>query len=262
MLRTFQLKGRVRNLKQRRQHNLNFDTIDPQDVESFDLEFSPMGQLVRETQYTFRGSVHRTDCLDYDEAGKHVRTISYDSFGREADVTDHDYDESGKSITSTTHDIKRRVFRRSVYLYSGERLSTELIYEANVALRRQKDYRYEGGKLSQTVSRYFNPDGTVREEQIASFGGEGRILFAYGLTASGKPLGDGKYLYEYDAEGRESRRIALDEFDAEKPAKCEEVSDYSSDELGNWVRRCSRSKWLGDSDWTETITLRTIEYYS
>jgi hypothetical protein len=101
----------------------------------------------------------------------------------------------------------------------------------------------------------------VREQQITGFDREGRVLLAYGLSASGKPLGDGKYLYEYDAEGRESRRLTLDEFDVEKPPKCEEVFEYSSDEHGNWIQRRTRCKWIRDQSWTKTITVRTIEYY-
>jgi len=177
-------------------------------------------------------------------------------------LTHHEYDKSGREISSVTYDMNKQMLRRCVYLFSGVSVSTELIYEANATLMRRKDYQYEAGKLAQAISRYFNPDGTVREDQIEGFDSEERILLTYGLTASGKPLGDGKYLHEYDAEGRETRRLDLDEFDVEKLPKREERIEYSSDEHGNWITRRARSKWLGDSDWTETITVRTIEYYS
>src|SRR5437899_2765798 len=90
-------------------------------------------------------------------------------------------------------------------MYERNLLTLFSAYDHNDQLKREKSFQYVEIKLHSSDSRYYLPDGTLYEQWISGYDSQGRIASTYGLNAEGKPLGDGKYTYEYDAEGRKSR---------------------------------------------------------
>jgi hypothetical protein len=94
---------------------------------------------------------------------------------------------------------------RTVEVYDGNLLLSFASYDGDNLLKREKTFHYGGSKLQSSESRYYLPDGTLVEHWLSLYGLEGRIAETYGLKGDGRPLGDGKYKYEYDPEGRTSR---------------------------------------------------------
>ncbi len=83
----------------------------------------------------------------------------------------------------------------------------------------------------------------------------------YGLNGDAKPLGDGKYKYEYDSKGRTSRVWTFNDFVPDGPASGLRIYEYETDEAGNWVERRDFYQSRGDSTWSMKTTTRRLTYY-
>jgi hypothetical protein len=128
-------------------------------------------------------------------------------------------------------------------------------------LKKVKKFEYSDGRLIKSDSLSHLPDGTIYEHWLTGHDSQGRIYRTYGLKGDGSPLGDGKYLYEYDKEGRRSKTWTFDEFGGDKLVTSVTIYGYVKDEVGNWIERHEYHLWRDDSYRTKRLTTRTLAYY-
>lgn len=253
------IKGRVRRLEQRKQwgfsdgplsHVPNFD--------SYDVEFCSTRLVLAKTFYTHSGAVHRSTRFEYNCAGQLVHSEEFDRQGQKLKISELVYAES--KCKWRTYDASGTTTSHGVDEYEGTNLVLSSSYDSKGNLKTLKSFEYEEGKLSRSVSKYFGCDGTVSEQWMATCDEAGRIAKTFGVKADGSPLGDGKYAYEYDQEGR---RIKVWTFsDWEDVASSVTVSEYTNDAVGNWVKRQDFHHSKSDSRWRKTTTTRTLSYFS
>jgi len=147
-------------------------------------------------------------------------------------------------------------------MYERNLLTLFSAYDHNDQLKRAKSFQYVEIKLHSSDSRYYLPDGTLYEQWISGYDSQGRIASTYGLNAEGKPLGDGKYTYEYDAEGRKSRVWSFNDLAENDVANAVTVYEYETDEVGNWIERREFHRSRSDSHWSNKVSTRKLTYYS
>jgi len=259
MNENYSVKGPVLKLEQRKPCVPGLEHL--VDYDSFDVEFSPSGQVVHFTQYTGAANVFRSECHSYDQSGKLARTLEFDNAESEVGTTDYEYDSDGKRVGWTRRDKSGAVAGRGVEEYVGNLLASLVLFRANDVLLRRKTFDYSDDKLVRSVSTYYNPNGDVTERSLSSYDSEGRIAETFGLNADGNPLGDGRYIYEYDSEGRKSRVLSFnDSADNNEPNHIQRFV-YKFDQRGNWIERCEYSRFTRDSNWQKTVTTRTLTYY-
>lgn len=261
MSETLEVKGSVRKLEQRKQSKQ--DPRDPllrvRDLDNFDVEFSPSGQPVLETSYTHSGSVHRCNRFEYNEARRLVSTVSVDGAGNKLESSELTYAES--KCVLVNRDALGVVANHGVDEYRGKDLLSTSSFDIENRLRRVKTFEYSGGRLVKSDSLYYLPDGTVYERWLADYDSAGRIHKTYGLKADGSPLGDGKYVYEYDQEGRRSKTWTFSEFADDNIATNVTIYEYVNDEIGNWIERREYRLWRDDSYQSKRLTTRRLTYY-
>jgi hypothetical protein len=257
MNENYDVKGCVHRLEQRRPWKYGLEHLP--DHESFDVEFSPTGQVLQQTDYTNATSIYRSSRFVYDDAGKLIRIVECDGAGIEVGVSEFEYSE-GRRVC-TTRDATGIVTGREVDEFVGNVLALLGTYDANGQPKRLKSFEYTEGKLTKAVSKYYGPGGSLVEISISIFDSLGRISEAFGLTPDGKPTGDGRYTYEYDEEGRAHRILSYNDLaDPEVPNSIRGFV-YKCDEYGNWTERSEHYRSRRDSDWTNRITTRRLMYY-
>jgi hypothetical protein len=259
MNENYNVKGPVLKLEQRKPCVPGLEHL--VDYDSFDVEFSPSGQVVHFTQYTGAGDVFRSECYSYDDSGKLARSLEFDSAESEAGTTDYDHDSDGKRVGWTRRDKSGTVTGRGVEEYAGKLLVSLVSFRANDVVVRRKTFEYWDDKLVQSVSTYYGPNGEVSERWISAYDEDGRITETFGLKSDGKPLGDGRYIYEYDHEGRESRVLSVNEFADDNEPNHTKRFAFKFDEHGNWIKRCEYTRSRSDSNWRKTFTTRKLTYY-
>lgn len=74
-------------------------------------------------------------------------------------------------------------------------------------------------------------------------------------------MGDGKYLHEYDEEGRISKLRTFSEFDEDNVASSVTIYQYVNDDRGNWIERSELHLWRNDSYQSKTTTTGKLTYY-
>jgi hypothetical protein len=261
MNEAFEVTGRIRKLQQRQQRKQ--DPQDPlahvPDLYSFDVEFSASGQPALETSYTQSGSVHRCTRFEYNEAGSLVRTASVDGVGNKVGSSELTYTES-KCIW-VNRDALGIVANHGTDEYGGGHMLSTSSFDNQNRLRRLKTFEYSDGRLVKSDSFYYLPDGAVYEHLLAYYDPEGKIHKTYGVKADGSPLGDGKYLYEYDQEGRRSKTWIFSEFGDENIATNVTIYEYVNDDIGNWIERREHHLWRDGSYQSKSLTTRTLTYY-
>jgi len=261
MNEAFGVKGSVYHLEQRKQHKQ--DPTDPlvhiRDFDSYDVEFSPSGPVLLETWYTRSCSVHRRTRFEYNEAGRLIHTVSFDGAGSELGSSEHTYPES-KCIW-VNRDSRGVITSHGVDNYSGTHLLSTFTFDNENRLKRVKRFEYSNDRLVKSDSLRNLPDGTVYERWLTDYDSEGRIHSTYGLKGDGSPLGDGKYLYEYDQEGRRSKTWTFSEFGDDNIATKVTIYEYVNDEIGNWIERHECHRWRDDSYKSRSLTTRTLTYY-
>jgi YD repeat-containing protein len=255
MNENYDVRGCVHRLEQRRFEKYGLDN--GPNRESFDVEFSPTGQVLQQTDYANAGGIYRTSRFTYDDAGRLVRAVEFDEAGIEVAISEFEY--SGGRQVCTIIDASGVVTGRHVDEYDGDVLTVMGIYDANGQPRRLKFFEYVEGKLCQSISKYYGYDGKFYKQWVTTYDSAGRVAKTFGLKADGSMLGDGKYMYEYDGEGRPSKVWTFNDW--EDVANAVTVSEYVYDQNGNWTERSEYHRSKRDSNWTKKITTRRLTYF-
>ena len=262
MNENYDVKGPVRSLKQRKEYKPLTPTVDRlRDFESFDVEFSHEGLVQELRTYTHMGVPDGSEQYLYDPKGNHIRTLRFDNAGVQVSISELEHGAEQGRVQWITRGMSGDLLGRGVDEYRGELLISVSTFQSNGLPLVQKTFEYAGTKRVQALSLYYGIDGNLAERHIVTYDSEGRLTETYGLNPNGEPLGDGRYRYEYDEEGRQSRVLTFNEWsETDVPSHISEFT-YKCDERGNWVER--RKLWTcrSDSHWRETVTSRKLAYY-
>ena len=259
MNETYGVKGSVHRLEQRKHWNFPTTNLNQTpNFDSFDAEFSPAGRLLNRTDYTFGDEVYRCTRFEYDDAGRLIRTVGYKSDGTAVATSELVYSEG--RCDWTNGEASGVVTSRGVDEYVGERLTLSSTDHAHGKPKLVKSFEYKQGKLSESVSKYYDQSGGLNHLWVTSYDSAGRVAKTYGLKADGSPLDDGKYTYEYDAEDRRTKVWSFN--DGEDVANAVTISEYLVDENGNWTERTDRHRSKSDSKWRKNTTSRRLTYYA
>ena len=253
----YEVKGRVTKLEQRSPCSSRIEDL--ANYDNYDVEFSPAGQVLKKILYTGAMNVQRAEYFTYDDSGKLVLTTELDGTDRCIQISSVENPLKRAQTIWVNRAPSGKVTGRTVSVYEEDLLVSFTAYVGEDQLQRQKTFEYAGLKLLRSDSKYFGRDGAVNERWLSSYDSEGRIKETYGLKADGKPLGDGRYTYEYDGEGRKRRVWSFNEWD--NSASSVRVYEYICDERGNWIERHAFQRFRSDSDWRRTITTRKLAYY-
>lgn len=259
MNESYDVKGCVRKIEQRRSRRSVLPHL--RDFESFDLEFSPAGQVIRTIHYTMSGSVHGSERFTYNEAGALTGSFKRDAGGLPTAYTEYEYDVEGRQVGWVSKEASGAATQRCVQTYLGELLSSITVFQENGPPVWEKVFEYADATLQKSLSKYYAPNGDLNEEWISHYDSGGRLELTFGLTAEGKPLGDGKYRFEYDAEGRLIKTLCLNEWTNDNVPESVTLFEYTVDEVGNWIERRKRFRFKSDSAWRTQVTTRKISYY-
>jgi hypothetical protein len=254
----YDVKGRVHKMEQRKVWNVGLEHLPNRD--SFDVEFSPSGQILRLTTYDMAGAVIGSKHFVYNDSGKISRSLEFDSTGRQIHTNDFVHQTEGNRVI-TISETDGKFAGRTVEVCEGNLLLSFASHDGDNLLKREKTFQYAGSGPQTSDSRYYLPDGTLAEQWLSSYDSEGRIAETYGLKGDGKPLGDGKYRYEYDSEGRTSRVWTFNDLVPDEPATGIKIYEYETDESGNWIARREFYQSRGDSTWSMKTTTRKFTYY-
>lgn len=254
----YDVKGRVHKSEQRKAWNIGLDHVPNPD--SFDVEFSPSGQVLRKTNYNMAGAVIGSVHFLYNDSGKISRSLEFDGAEKQIYRNDFVHQTDGNRVI-TASETDGKFTGRTVEAYDGNLLLSFASYDGDNLLKREKVFQYGSNRLQASDSRFYIPDGTLVERWLSSYDPEGRIAETYGLNGDGKPLGDGKYQYEYDSEGRTSRVWTFNDLVSDGQASGLKICEYETDEAGNWVERRDFYQSRGDSTWSMKITTRRLTYY-
>jgi YD repeat-containing protein len=256
----FGLKGSVRSLAQRKQSRPTSERLQlVPDHNSFDVFFSLSGQVLQQTSHTYGGAIHHSTRFEYDEAGRLIRTTTSDSSEVSLETSELVY-PVGQCVW-VKRDGGGVMTSRGVDDYDGEYLILASTFDIQDRLKRSKNFEYLNNRLRKSDSKYYGGDGVLYERSLAEYDSEGRIQRSYGLKQDGSPLGDGKYSYEYDAEGRIAKHCTFSEFEADEIASKVTIYKYVNDDVGNWIERRESHLWRNDSYASEAITTRKLAYY-
>jgi hypothetical protein len=259
MNESYDLKGRVQRVEQRRPGISRLEHL--RDLESFDIEFSPIGQVIQTIHYTHARSVAGSERFLYDEAGTLISSISFNGAGLQMNITEYEYDDDGRSLGWVIRDASGVATQRRVERYVGGFLASLVVFQVNGLAVREKSFQYAGKNLVKSVSKYYSRSGDLGEEWISHYDPNGRLEETFGLTAEGKPLGDGRYRFEYDTEGRTIKTWSFDDCTDDSVPNSVTFFEYTSDEVGNWTERRKNHRFRSDSEWTKQVTTRKISYY-
>jgi len=262
-MRINDVKGRVHRLEQRGQSRESLNNLHHlPDFDSFDVEFSPSVQVVQQTRYTFGGKVHDSTRFIYGERGELVRTLEFDCTGRELLRTDYQCDSEGRCVGWKAYDSAGVLTRQCVQRYADQFLVSSATSDAKGLRIREKDFEYAGSNLLKSISKYYGLDGILGERWLSHYDAQGWQIETFGLKANGDPLGDGRYTFEYDADGRKLKTLSFNDLSDDEDPKAVTVFEYKSDEAGNWVERHAFHRFRSDARWTERITHRKLTYFS
>jgi hypothetical protein len=74
------------------------------------------------------------------------------------------------------------------------------------------------------------------------------------------PRVPGKFLHEYDEEGRLGKLWTFSEFGEDDIASSVTIYEYVTDDVGNWIERREFHRWRNDSYHSKGIA-RKLTYY-
>ena len=126
---------------------------------------------------------------------------------------------------------------------------------------RRKEFEYIEGKLVKSTCLYFDAKSEEVERWISSYDGNGRLTQTFGLKPDDAPLGDGRYTYQYDKQGRVSQILSFNDYVSDSTPNHTCKFAHSDDEYGNWIERREYSCFESETKWRETITTRKLSYY-
>jgi|SRR5579859_2975229 len=260
MNETYGTKGCVHRLEQRKHLKFPVDGLDQTpNHDSFDVEFSVTGQVLQEITFNYGGATFRSTRFEYDEAGRLTRTVESDNTGAEVAFSERVYSEG--RCTWINRDSTGMITSHGVDEYNGEYLVLLSTFDGQGRPKRVKSFEYLDSKLTKSDSQYYLPDGVMHERWLTDYDSEGRVHRTHGLKADGSALGDGKYLHEYDEEGRISKLWTFNEFDDDDTAGNVTIYQYLNDDRGNWIERREFHIWRKDSYQSKTTTTRKLTYY-
>lgn len=256
----YEVKGPIQGIEQRKpcvsglEHLPNFD--------SFDLEFSPTGKVIKKTNYTGAGAIQSYERFLYDDGDKLIERCSFDGLGEQESSTQCRYDDAGKLVSWIGYDRSGAVTRTGTQRYIGELLVSSASTEANGSPILEKTFEYVDGKLAKSVALYYGIGGNLGEVWISYYNSSELVAETFGLTAEGKPLGDGRYRYEYDSEGRNTKVWSYNDWADDDVPNSVFVFEYTVDGHGNWIERSDHHRSKSDSRWRTRVTKRTLKYFS
>lgn len=256
------LKGPVQRVEQRKRWAIDLDHLP--EMGAFDIEFSRSGKILRETHYFGNGAVYDSSHFFFDEAERLIRTVRYDKRGIAVAFSDAEYVDG--NCVWTMRDAEGVVIAWNIEVYGGNRLLRLESYDGFGQIRRLKHFHYWEGRLRSAVSDYYMP-GRIIERAISVYDDLGRIAETFGLNPDGEPNGDGRYVYQYDEQGRTLRILSYNDFadegnDFDEGPNSVRGFVYECDDRGNWIERTEHFRFSGDLDWTTHTTIRRISYYS
>ena len=254
----YDVKGRVHKLEQRKVWNIGLDHVPNPDT--FDVEFSPSGQVLRKTTYNMAGAVIGSVHFLYNDSGQISRSLEFDGAGKQIHSNDFVNQTDGNRVI-TASETDGKFAGRTIEVYEGNLLLSFRSYDVDNLLKREKTFQYTGSKLQTSDSQYYLPDGAFSERWLTDYDSEGRIRRTHGLKADGSPLGDGKYLHEYDEEGRIGKIWTFSEFGDDNIASSVTIYEYVTDDVGNWIERREFHLWRNDTYQSKRITTRKLTYY-
>ncbi len=258
MYESYGIKGHVLSLKQRKHWGFSEGFLNQvQNFDSYDVEFSHTGLVLAKTSYTHGGAVHRSMLFEYNDVGQLVRSEEFDSEGEKVEISQLSHSQGKKTWTAC--DASGVITNYGVDEYDGTKIVRYSSYDGKGKPKTLKTFEYEEGKLSRSVSKHYGDDGTIGQQWITTYDAAGRVSKTFGLKGDGSPLGDGKYSYEYDNEGREVKVWSFN--DLEDLASSVRVSEYRNDATGNWIERNDFHRAKSDTRWRKTTVTRTLSYY-
>jgi hypothetical protein len=228
-------------------------------LDNFDVEFSATGLVLLENSYTYSVSLYRSTRFEYDADGRLIRCTERDSGGGPVSVSERQY--SPGKCEWIERDAGGCVVCRGLDEYDGERLVRLSLWGFDNSIRRIKSFEYSGNMLSHAESCYHKVDGSLYERAVTEYDSLGRVSRTYGLKADGSPVGDGKYTFEYDPDGRVSKVWTFDEFTNDDTATSVTLSQYVDDAQGNWIEHHECHVWRKDAHQSRKLTTRTLTYY-
>ena len=259
----YDVRGRVHRLEQRAQRRESLKNLHHvPDFDSFDVEFSSSAQVIQQIRYTFGGEVHDSKRFIYGERGELVRTLEFDGTGREHLGTDYQCDSEGRCVGWAVYDSAGVLTRRCIQRYANELLVSSATTDAKGLWIRKDDFEYAESNLVKSVSKYYGLDGILGERWLSHYDEQGRLIETFGLRANGDPLGDGRYTFDYDSDGRKLKTLSFNDLSEDKDPNAVTVFEYKSDEAGNWVEQHAFHRFRSDARWTERITHRKLTYFS
>jgi hypothetical protein len=228
------------------------------DHKNFDIEFSPSGKVLQVTNYTGALIVHSREYLLYDDQLTLALSVELDAAYRCKKITSlESFDKGVKTwITRTTLGQETN---RAIELFDDGRLLSVKSFDGDGHLKIEKTFEYAENKLAKCDSNYYGIGGSLAECWISHYNSDGRIADTFGLKPNGEPLGDGRYKFEYDSEGRESKVWSFNEWD--DVATSVKTYEYECDQRGNWIERRALNQSRSDSYWRTEITTRKLTYY-
>jgi hypothetical protein len=256
----YEVTGPIQRIEQRKpsvaglEHLPNFD--------SFDLEFSPTGRVIRKTSYTGAGTVQSYERFLYDGGDKLIERCWFDGEGSQASSTHCRYDDAGKLVSCIGCDRSGAVTRTGTQRYIGELLVSAASTEANGSPVLEETFLYVDEKLAKSVASYYGMASALAEVWISYYNSSELVAETFGLTAEGKPLGDGRYRYEYDSYARKIKTWSYNDWADEDVPNSVFVFEYTVDEHGNWIERSDHHRSKNDPRWRTQVTKRKLTYFS
>ncbi len=131
MNETYGVKGRVHKLEQRKARAFSLSELPSlaglRNLDSFDVEFSPSGQILKITNLNMAGNPIGPEHFAYDASGRTIRCIESDETGRETSTTEFDYQGEERCV-ETTRKKHWRVARANCESVRGKPL--DLVFRA------------------------------------------------------------------------------------------------------------------------------------
>jgi hypothetical protein len=230
--------------------------------DNFDVELSPLGKITRLAKFTGGQIVRGSEHVIYDEFDKLVRSIEFDDQGVETANTLFEYGADGIFLGSTSRDVSGTVIWRSVEEFVGNLPVSRTTFRADGAISVQKTFEYAEEKLAKSASAYYGPDGGLAERCLSTYDSAGRLAETFGLKPNGEPLGDGRYRYKYDDEGRKLEVLSFNDTGNDTAPSHVTRFVYTCDKHGNWIERCEYGRFRNDSGWRVAVTTRKLTYYA
>jgi hypothetical protein len=187
-------------------------------------------------------------------------SVECDAVGRCEAVSDRRTEGRGQWVYWTTLTAKGVVTASTVEHLRADALISIWNRDAEGRTKREKHFQYAGSKLFKSVSLYY-ADRRIIERCMTFYDSEGRVRKTFGLTETGQPLGDGKYLYEYDEEGRKKFVWSFNDLDPRAEANALAIYEYDCDDIGNWIARRKFHQFRGDASWRLATTTRKLTYF-